>query len=92
VNRELSRRILALSLRGKIALVWRIFRDRDVPMLPKAILPVVVAYLMFPFDVMPDDIPLAGQLDDLLVIAGGLTLFLLLTPRNVVEFHLGQLE
>ena len=92
MNADLSRRILALSLRSKIALVWRIFRDPNVPVAAKALLPVVVGYVAIPFDIVPDDIPFAGQIDDLIMVVGALTLFLILAPRDVIEFHLRDLE
>lgn len=83
---------MSLPLRAKISLLWRLFRDPRVPPLPRAILPVVVAYLAFPFDIIPDFIPVLGQLDDLVVVAGGLWLILRLTPRPVIERHLDAIE
>jgi len=83
---------MALSIRNKISLVWRMFRDPDVPVFAKAVLPLLVAYIALPFDLVPDDIPVLGQLDDLVVVAAGMTLFLALTPRRVIEHHLGELE
>ena len=92
MKRDLSRRVMALSIRGKISLFWRAFRDRDVPVVAKAVLPLLVVYIAMPFDIVPDFIPLLGQLDDLVVVAAGMTLFLALTPRHVIEYHLGELE
>jgi uncharacterized membrane protein YkvA (DUF1232 family) len=92
MKRDLSRRVMALSLRGKLSLVWRSFRDPDVPVVAKALLPLIVGYLAFPLDLVPDFIPVLGQLDDLVVIAAGMTLFLAMTPRHVIEHHLGELE
>ena len=83
---------MALPLRGKLTLVWRMFRDPDVPLLAKGVLPLLVLYIAMPFDLIPDFIPLLGQLDDLLVIAAGMGLFVLLTPRHVLEEHLLRLE
>jgi uncharacterized membrane protein YkvA (DUF1232 family) len=92
VKRDLSRRVMALSIRGKFLLFWRAFRDPDVPVFAKALLPLLVVYIALPFDVVPDVIPLLGQLDDLVIVAAGMTLFLALTPRHVIEYHLGELE
>ena len=83
---------MALPLRSKLSLVWRMFRDPDVPVVAKTVLPVIVAYLAFPFDFIPDFIPVLGQLDDLLVIAAGLGLFIWLTPRPILEEHLEAFE
>jgi uncharacterized membrane protein YkvA (DUF1232 family) len=92
VKSDLRKRILALPIRDKIALLWRMFRDPEVPLPPKAILPVLVAYLVMPFDLSPDFVPVLGQLDDVLVIALGLGAFLWLTPRHIIERHLRELE
>lgn len=92
MKRDLSRRVMALSIGGKISLVWRTFRDPDVPVFAKAVLPLVVAYVALPFDIISDRIPILGQIDDLVIIAAGMTLFVALTPRHVLEYHLGALE
>jgi uncharacterized membrane protein YkvA (DUF1232 family) len=83
---------MALPLRAKATLVWRMFRDPDVPAPAKLVLPAIVAYLAMPFDLVPDFIPVLGQIDDLAIIAGGLGLFIWLTPRPIVEDHLASLE
>ena len=47
----------------------RLVGDPRVPRSRKAMLLVVGAYLAFPFDLIPDFIPVLGQLDDALVVA-----------------------
>jgi uncharacterized membrane protein YkvA (DUF1232 family) len=89
---DLRKRILSLPMRQKAALLWRMFRDPNVPLLPKAVLPLLAAYIVMPFDIIPDFIPVLGQLDDLLVVATGLGVFLWLTPRDVIEWHLRAFE
>lgn len=83
---------MALSVRAKLQFAWRLFRDPDTPGLAKAILPAVLVYLASPIDIIPDFIPVLGQLDDLLVLAAGLALVVRLTPSHVIEDHLGALE
>lgn len=92
MKRDLSKRIMALPLRAKASLIWRMFRDPDVPIVAKSVLPVILGYLAMPFDIIPDFIPVAGQLDDLIVLGLGLWLFVILTPRPVVETHLIAFE
>jgi uncharacterized membrane protein YkvA (DUF1232 family) len=92
VKRDLSQRIMKLPLRAKARLIWRMFRDPDVPGRAKAVLPLIALYVAMPFDLIPDFIPVLGQLDDLLVIGLGLGVFLLLTPRDIVEQHLQDFE
>ena len=83
---------MALPLKSKLSLAWRLFRDPHVPGVPKAVMPLVLVYLASPIDLIPDFIPLLGQLDDLAVLAGGLALVLWLTPGHVIEDHLLDLE
>jgi uncharacterized membrane protein YkvA (DUF1232 family) len=51
-----------------IVLVVRLLRDPRVPIRRKLWLAVLVAYLAWPFDVIPDFIPVVGQLDDIVVV------------------------
>ena len=83
---------MALPWRAKLRLLWAMFRAPDVPLHAKAVLPILAAYLAFPLDIIPDFIPVLGQLDDLLVIVAGLGLFLMLTPAEVIEQHLRAFE
>jgi len=69
-------------------LVWRLLQDDRVPTFLKVAIPLVVAvYFISPLDLIPDFIPVLGQLDDLGVILLGMTLFINLAPRNVVNEH-----
>ena len=83
---------MKLSIRAKLTLAWRMFRDPNVPTTAKAVMPAVLVYLASPIDIIPDFIPLLGQLDDLLVLFLGLSLVFWLTPSGVVEDLLDELE
>src|SRR4051812_31117408 len=52
-----------------IVLVTRMARDQRVPRRRKLLLVALVAYLGLPFDLVPDFIPVAGQLDDAILVA-----------------------
>jgi uncharacterized membrane protein YkvA (DUF1232 family) len=52
-----------------IVLVTRLARDPRVPRRRKLLLIALVAYLSLPFDLVPDFIPVAGQLDDAIIVA-----------------------
>jgi uncharacterized membrane protein YkvA (DUF1232 family) len=64
---------LARGLAGFIpdcfVLVKRLVQDPRVPRRRKLLLGLLGAYLALPFDLVPDFIPVAGQLDDAVVIA-----------------------
>ena len=90
-TRELGRRLLRLPGRHKVLLVWRILHDDRVPLVAKLLFPGLAAYLATPIDLVPDFIPVLGQLDDVLVAAVVLWLFGRLCPRQVLEEHLAEL-
>jgi uncharacterized membrane protein YkvA (DUF1232 family) len=92
VKRDLRRRIMKLPIRAKLRLAWRLFRDPDTPILAKSVMPAVLLYLASPLDIIPDFIPLLGQLDDVLVIGAGLAVVLWLTPASVIQDHLREVE
>jgi uncharacterized membrane protein YkvA (DUF1232 family) len=50
-------------------LLARLARDPRVPRRRKLLLLALVGYLALPFDLVPDFIPVAGQLDDAIVVA-----------------------
>jgi uncharacterized membrane protein YkvA (DUF1232 family) len=52
-----------------IVLVSRLLGDPHVPRRHKLVLGVLVGYLVLPFDLVPDFIPVAGQLDDAILVA-----------------------
>jgi uncharacterized membrane protein YkvA (DUF1232 family) len=52
-----------------IVLVRRLLGDPRVPRRHKLLLGALVGYLALPFDVVPDFIPIAGHLDDALLVA-----------------------
>ena len=66
-------------------LYWRLFRDRRVSILAKALLVSALAYLVWPLDLVPDFIPFVGEVDDLAVVLSGLWLFVRLCPPEVVR-------
>ena len=68
-GRRTDARALATFIPDCIVLVTRLLRDDRVPRRSKALLVALAAYLAMPFDLVPDFIPVAGQLDDAIVVA-----------------------
>jgi uncharacterized membrane protein YkvA (DUF1232 family) len=52
-----------------ITLFRRLLGDGRIPRRRKALVVALLGYLALPFDVVPDFIPVAGQLDDAVVVA-----------------------
>ena len=76
---------MLLHLPNFARLYWRLFRDRRVPILPKALLVLTLVYVVSPLDVIPDFIPVIGEMDDVAVVLSGLWLFIRLCPPEVVR-------
>jgi uncharacterized membrane protein YkvA (DUF1232 family) len=70
-----------------IMLVRGLLRDPRVPRQHKRLLGVLVAYLALPFDLVPDFIPIAGHLDDALVVALALRVVLRGSGSALVREH-----
>jgi uncharacterized membrane protein YkvA (DUF1232 family) len=68
-SRRGDARALATFIPDCLVLFRSLLRDPRVPRRRKLLLAVMVAYLVMPIDVVPDFIPIAGQLDDALVVA-----------------------
>ena len=69
-------------------LVYRLVRDPEVPFYLKILPFLAVAYVLFPFDLISDFIPLLGQVDDGMVLLIGSKLFIELAPQTAVARHL----
>jgi uncharacterized membrane protein YkvA (DUF1232 family) len=68
-GRRESARTFATFIPDCVVLVSRLAREPRVPRRRKLLLLGLVAYLSLPFDVVPDFIPIAGQLDDAIIVA-----------------------
>jgi len=67
-----------------LKLVWRLLRDRRVPLFTKIIPVIAFLYLAWPTDIIKDFIPILGHLDDLIVVSLLLLLFIAASPGQVV--------
>ena len=68
-GRRTDARALATFIPDCIVLVTRLARDPRVPRRRKLLPAAALVYLALPFDLVPDFIPVAGQLDDAVVVA-----------------------
>jgi uncharacterized membrane protein YkvA (DUF1232 family) len=74
-------------------LAYKLMQDPRVATATKILIPVVVAaYVLSPIDLLPDFIPVLGQLDDLAIIALAVKLFISLAPPAVVAEHRGNVN
>jgi uncharacterized membrane protein YkvA (DUF1232 family) len=68
-------------------LLRRLLGDRRVPRRGKAVLAGLVVYLAMPIDLVPDFIPVAGQLDDVLIAALALRYALRVAGADLLREH-----
>jgi len=74
---------LASCLKQELAFYRVLHAHPQTPRLAKVLLWLALAYLVLPFDLIPDFIPVIGQLDELVIIPLLLYLALKLTPSAV---------
>jgi uncharacterized membrane protein YkvA (DUF1232 family) len=71
---------------GKLA--WNLFRDPNVSPLVRFGIPLIgLVYIISPIDIIPDVIPVLGQMDDVAVIMLLTQLFISLAPDNIVAMY-----
>lgn len=70
------------TLRRQALLVWSRWRDPATPLAAKLLLAAAVAYIILPFDLVPDFLPVLGWIDDLAMMPIALAIFeRLVAPR-----------
>jgi uncharacterized membrane protein YkvA (DUF1232 family) len=70
-----------------VVLIRRLLGDPRVPVESKVLLGLLVVYLVSPIDLIPDFIPVAGQLDDAVLLALALRHLIRRAGTRVVAQH-----
>ena len=91
-DRQLIKRILKLPVKSKFRLAGGLLREPRIPVLVRMIPAGLVLYLAMPIDLIPDFIPVLGQIDDIAIVVVGVGLLLRFAPRDVVENRIAVLE
>lgn len=80
-------RAYARHAKREVTVYQRVLRDARTPWRARLVLGLAVGYLLLPFDLIPDFIPVLGQLDDLLIVPGLVWLGLRLLPDGLLAEH-----
>lgn len=75
----------AHRLKHDVPAVFLCLKDKDTPLPAKIMAAVTVAYALSPIDLIPDFIPVLGQLDDLILVPAFIALTIKLIPKSVWE-------
>jgi uncharacterized membrane protein YkvA (DUF1232 family) len=72
--------------------LWKLFKHPQTPRHAKLFAVLVLAYALSPIDLIPDFIPVLGQLDDVILVPLGIALVVKMTPKPLWEQLLREAE
>ncbi len=81
---------IAAQLKAEFSFYRRLQQHPQTPVLAKCFLWLAIGYLLLPFDLIPDFMPVIGQLDELVIIPLLLYCALKLTPQAVIAACKGE--
>ena len=76
---------VASSLKREVNVYRLVLRDSRTPKPAKLLLGLALGYLLLPFDLIPDFMPVIGQLDDVIIVPALVVLALKMIPGDVIE-------
>ncbi len=69
-------------------LIWRLTFDKRVSVFLRALVPLAVIYIISPYDILRDRIPILGRFDDLIILGLALLFLTKMAPPNIVDEHM----
>jgi uncharacterized membrane protein YkvA (DUF1232 family) len=76
---------IAQHVKTELAVYRLALYHPQTPRLAKILLWLAIGYLLLPFDLIPDFIPVLGQLDDLIIVPGLIYLALRRIPDKIMD-------
>jgi uncharacterized membrane protein YkvA (DUF1232 family) len=78
--------------KSELNLYRALIADPRTPTSGKLILWLIIAYIFMPFDIIPDFIPVLGQLDEIILIPILIIIALRFIPKDLVKEHRSTLK
>ena len=78
---------LLMHLPNFVKLYTRLFQDKRVSSIAKALPVIGIAYFLMPLDAVTDFLVPLGWVDDATIMVGALWAFIKMCPKRVVEEH-----
>ncbi|MCJ7770788.1 YkvA family protein [Candidatus Bathyarchaeota archaeon] len=75
----------AKRLKTDVHALFLAFREPNVPWYAKALMALIVGYVICPIDLIPDFIPVLGELDELIIVPAGIALVMKMIPEATME-------
>lgn len=76
---------LTKHLKNEFEVYRLVLKHADTPLIAKIFLGLAIGYLLLPFDLIPDFIPVLGQLDDVVIIPALVYIALLFIPQSIMD-------
>lgn len=76
----------------ELAVYRRVLAHPQTPRLAKILLWMAIGYVLMPFDLIPDFIPVIGHIDDLVIVPGLVIMALYLIPEDIVATCRAEVE
>ncbi len=78
------------AFKRELIVYQRVLRDERTTVVAKLFLDLAIGYLLMPFDLIPDFIPVIGRLDDVVIVPALVFIALRYIPREIVAEHREQ--
>lgn len=78
-------RSVGKTLKSELKVYRLVLEDRRSPIVAKILLALAVGYLLFPFDLIPDFIPIFGHLDDAIIVPALVIVAVKMIPQEVLD-------
>ena len=73
------------DLKSELKVYQLVLKDKHTPTLARFLLWLAIGYVLFPFDIIPDFIPVIGYLDDIITVSILVFVALRMIPKDVLE-------